>query len=166
MLPQEEVMSAVKQRLENYGLDDREIENQLERLERLETKMTQVGAQVITDMPRAPSPATDRMSDYIAQKDRLEERIRELQAVHRTDRSEIERISEKLRDPDERAVILIRYVDITPWSEVSDQLFGAKKDYLYKQETYLRRTYALHKSALEKLTDYIMQTKDPFVPVY
>ena len=45
-------VEAVKQRLIDLRDLRREIENQSERLERLETKLVGVGAQALTDMPK------------------------------------------------------------------------------------------------------------------
>ncbi len=69
-------VEAVKQRLIDLRDLRREIENQSERLERLETKLVGVGAQALTDMPKSPSPSNDRISDLMQQKFDLEEHIR------------------------------------------------------------------------------------------
>ena len=64
-------VTAVKEPLNQYREKERDIDNQIERLERLVSKMTGAGAQVITDMPRAPSVSTDRMSELVGQKEEL-----------------------------------------------------------------------------------------------
>ena len=46
-------VAAVKERLNEYREKERDIDNQIERLVRLVTKMSSVGAQTITDMPRS-----------------------------------------------------------------------------------------------------------------
>ena len=70
-------VNAVKERLNQYREKERDIDNQIERLERIVSKMTGAGAQVITDMPRAPSVSTDRMAELVGQKEELEASIRE-----------------------------------------------------------------------------------------
>ena len=45
-------VTAVKDRLNSYRENARDIDNEIERLERLISKMSGVGAQVISDMPR------------------------------------------------------------------------------------------------------------------
>ena len=163
MVQENEHIAAIKQRLDEYRIDDREIENQLERLERLEAKMKDVGAQVITDMPRSPSPAHDRMADYVSQKDSLTETLRRMIRKHSEDREVIERVVAKgLKKPDERAVIRYRYVDMYEWPDVIDCLFGGKEDYIDKEDTYKRKTYALHSDAIYKMTEYVEMTNDPF----
>ena len=163
MLREDEVIFAIKQRLEDYRSDDREIENQIERLERLNAKMKDVGAQQITDMPRSPSPVRDRMADYISQKDYLTETINGLLAKHKKDRIEIQRVIGHLKNPDERAVVQMRYIDIASWNEVVDMMFGGKKDFVGKEDTYRCRVLAIQRKAITGMADYIIRTNDKFV---
>ena len=165
MLREDEVIAAIRQRLDDYKSDDREIENQIERLERLNAKMKDVGAQQITDMPRSPSPVRDRMADYISQKDYLTETLNRLIIKHKEDRLEIQRVLGHLKNPDERAVIQMRYIDIAPWSEVIDMMFGGAKDYVGKEDTYQRKVYAIHKNALAGMATYIISTNDKFADI-
>ena len=90
MLEESKLADRIRSRLEDYMYDERELETQKERLERLESKMKDVGAQVITDMPRAPSQMNDKMSDYVARKEELLQDISELETRHRTERLAIE----------------------------------------------------------------------------
>ena len=62
----------LKDRLNKYREKERDIDNQIERLERLTAKMTGVGAQVITDMPRAPGTSIDRIAVMVSEKEELE----------------------------------------------------------------------------------------------
>lgn len=148
-------VQAVKDRLYSYRDGDREIENQTEALERLRTKLEGVGAQEITDIPRSPSPPTDRMSELVAQKIELEEEIAEVLEAQRKERMFITGILRKLRSADERAVIRFRYIIGLSWDEVTDAMFGACVDYLGKEETYQRRVYRIHGSALLHMAEYI-----------
>lgn len=104
-------VEAVKQRLIDLRDLRREIENQSERLERLETKLVGVGAQALTDMPKSPSPSNDRISDLMQQKFDLEEDIRATLEHRRRERMFFEKIIRRLKRSDERAVIRSRYLD-------------------------------------------------------
>lgn len=141
-------VTAVKERLNQYREKERDIDNQIERLERLVSKMTGAGAQVITDMPRAPSVSTDRMVELVGQKEELETSIRKAVEEQSCERSEIEGILKRLRHSDERAVIRIRYFDRESWSVVTEMMFGSKNDFQGKEDTYLRRVHKIHGSAL------------------
>lgn len=139
---------AVKYRLQEYRERERDIENQLERLDRIEMRLERIGSPVLSDMPKSPSPAHDRMADMIVQKVDLENDIRMAMAEQKKERDAIGVILKKLRHSDERAVIMMRYFDGASWSDVAYMLFGGKEDFLGKEDTYLRRTHKIHGSAL------------------
>lgn len=58
----------MKTRLQEYRNLNREIENQIERLERLETKMYSPSSPNLSGMPKAPSCVRDKFADNIARK--------------------------------------------------------------------------------------------------
>ena len=157
-----DTVEAVRKRLEEYRSEDREIENQTERLERLKTKMCEVGAQNLTGMPHSPSPANDRMSDFICRKDELEAEIREMVTAHRDTRNHIERILKNVKKPDERAAIRSRFIDVQEWADVSEMLYGANDDFLEKEESYRRRTLYTYNGALTSMAKYILESGDDF----
>lgn len=153
-------VEAVKQRLTEYLENERDIDNQIERLEHLNARMVGVGAQVLTDMPKSPSVTNDRMAELLGQKEELELAIRAAVTEQSQERQRIEAILKHLRNPDERAVIRMRYFDRSSWPEVRDMMFGHKADFDEKEETYLRRTHRVHGSALVNMAKYIEETGD------
>ena len=56
-----------------------------------------------------------------------------------------------LTKSDEKAVIRVRYHDRESWSAVSKILFGKRRDFSEKADSYLRRVHKLHGSALVNL---------------
>ena len=134
-------VEAVKQRLIDLRDLRREIENQSERLERLETKLVGVGAQALTDMPKSPSPSNDRIRAT------LEHRRRE--------RMFFEKIIRRLKHSDERAVIRSRYLDGASWGDVVDLLYGDEEDLLEREDMYRKRVFKLHGRALLSMAQYI-----------
>lgn len=153
---------AVKDWLMEYREKERDIDNQIERLERLISKMTGVGAQVITDMPRAPGGAGDRTGELVAQKEELETSIRESVAAQSVKRKLVESILANLRHPDERAVIRMRYIDSESWGTVVELMFGNRDDYDGKEDSYLRRVHKVHGAALQNMAKTM--TGDPNMP--
>lgn len=141
-------VAAVKERLNEYREKERDIDNQIERLERFIAKMTGAGAQVITDMPRAPSATHDRMAEYAGQKEELEASIKEDVSEQSQEWAKIEEILKKLRHSDEKAVIRMRYHDRESWNAVAEMMFGGREDFSDKRENYLRRVHRVHGSAL------------------
>lgn len=148
-------VEAVKQRLIDLRDLRREIENQSERLERLETKLVGVGAQVLTDMPKSPSPSNDRISDLMQQKFDLEEDIRATLEHRRRERMFFEKIIRRLKRSDERAVIRSRYLDGASWGDVVDLLYGDEEDLLEREDMYRKRVFKLHGRALLSMAQYI-----------
>lgn len=150
-------VEAVKARLHKYRDIVKEIDTQSERLERLKVKMYGIGAQAITDMPRSPSPAHDRITDLVQQKEELEEEIREAIERQRGERDYLEGVIKHLRRSDERAVIRIRYFDCASWNDVVDLMFGDSPDLLEKEDSYLRRVFKLHGQAVNNMAKYIKE---------
>ena len=148
-------VEAVKQRLIDLRDLRREIENQSERLERLETKLVGVEAQALTDMPKSPSPSNDRISDLMQQKFDLEEDIRATLEHRRRERMFFEKIIRRLKRSDERAVIRSRYLDGASWSDVVDLLYGDEEDLLEREDMYRKRVFKLHGRALLSMAQYI-----------
>lgn len=148
-------VEAVKQRLIDLRDLRREIENQSERLERLETKLVGVGAQALTDMPKSPSQSNDRISDLMQQKFDLEEDIRATLEHRRRERMFFEKIIRRLKRSDERAVIRSRYFDGASWGDVVDLLYGDEEDLLEREDMYRKRVFKLHGRALLSMAQYI-----------
>lgn len=148
----------IKERLYGYRESARDLETQQERLEKLKTKMLGVGAQTLTDMPKAKSQTADRLTDLLQQKDEIEESIRDLVESRKKERKFIEGVIKHLRKSDERSVIRVRYIDNESWDGVVDVLFGAREDLLEKADIYMRRVYKLHGEALLSMAKYIEES--------
>ena len=141
-------VQAVKDRLLAYREAEREIDTQSEALERIRVRMEGIGAQNITDMPKSPSGPTDRYSDLVSRKIEIEQMIGYDVEKQKQERDYFEGILRKLKKADERAVIRFRYFHVLSWNEVTNAMFGAKVDYLDKEDSYLRRVTVLHGRAL------------------
>lgn len=152
----------MKEWLVAYREMDRDIDNQIERLERLVSKMTGAGAQVISDMPKTPGTTGDRMGDLVARKDDLETSIRAAVEERSQKRKKIEAILSRLRRSDEKAVIRMRYIDREGWNTVAELMFGSRDDYESKEDTYLRRVHKVHGAALQNMAEAM--NEDPNMP--
>lgn len=103
-------------------------------------------------MPRS-NFAVDRMAIAVARKIELEELIkRNLEKEHQ-EILELETAVQKLESPHEKMVIRMKYFDRIEWPEICKAIFGKHKDYEEKQESYMRRTFRLHGTALVKLSE-------------
>lgn len=150
---------AVKDWLKTYPEKLSDIRNMQAQLERLEDKLSSIGSPTLSDMPKAPSRAMDKEAELIAQKIDLEREIEQEKKNVHTLRLEIERVMGCLKKANEKAVIRARYLCEETWNDVTFILFGAKMDYLDKEESYLRRTHMIHGSALLNMARYIEDGK-------
>lgn len=141
-------VQSVKDRLTDFRNMNREIDNEIERLDRLQSKMYSVGSPQITDMPRSSSPSNDKMTSIVARKMELEEKIKEMIRSQEEERKKLEDIINRIKKPDERAVIRMRYLDIEDWSDVCFTLYGGNDRYEEKEQSYMRRLMLVHGRAL------------------
>jgi len=143
--------NAVKGWLRTYPEKLSDIRNMQSQLERMEDKLSSIGSSKLSDMPKTPSKATDKEAELIVQKIDLEREIEQEQAnVHQL-RLEIEKVMACLKKANERAVIRARYLCEENWNDIAFILFGAKEDFLDKEDSYQRRAYKIHGDALEAL---------------
>ena len=139
---------SIKAKLKAYGELERDIDNQIERLERLETKMYTAGSPIMSDMPHAATPTNDRMSMMIAQRDELKDRIMHRIEERKAAYDEIENHLAGLYRADQRAIIRMRYLDGETWDYINRALYGNQVDYQTNEDTYMRKVMRLHGLAL------------------
>lgn len=141
-------VDAVKDRLTSYRDLQRDIENLEVYLDRIETRLYTVGSPSISDMPKAHNSDNDKMNGMVAEKFEIEDELEEKRQLQMQERAELTTIIRKLKQPDERAVIRLRYFSSGSWDDVNDALFGGKSDFMEREDTYLRRTHRVHGCAL------------------
>ena len=109
------ITQRIKDRLAAYTAMLRDIDNQLERLDRMEMTMAAPPGPDLTGMPRGSGTPSDRTGMMVERKMELEEQIDRLKAEEKQERNAIEALILRLSDPDERAVIRLRYFDRADW---------------------------------------------------
>jgi len=143
----------IKERLKEYTAMLREIDNQIERLERMEATMTSSSGPNLTGMPRASGNTSDRVAIQVARKIELEETIKKAIEEERKEREAIEIMVQQIKKPDERAVIRLRYFDRAEWPEICKILFGESEDFDVNTDNYMRKTFRIHGTALISLAE-------------
>lgn len=136
-----------KERLKRYIRLRQEIENQLERLGRMAASIESPGSMKMDGMPHS-NFAVDRMAIAVSRKIELEDTIKAGLQKEYEEVKELEAGVQLLEEPNERQVIRLRYFDGLTWMEICEALYGKKKDYADRIETYERRTYKIHGAAL------------------
>ena len=150
----------IKGRLLAYMALLREIDNQQERLDRMTENMGVLPGPDMSGMPRPKGGVSDRVSVAVVRKVALEEKIAEVVAKERSENAALEAMIEQLDDPDERAVIRLRYFDRAEWPDIAFVLFGGQADFNDRFESYQNRVYKIHGRALLKLA-VIQSLEDP-----
>lgn len=145
---------AVQTKLRAYTEKVKYYRLQCERMDRLQTKIIGVGAQILSDMPKAPSHDNDRAADLIAQKMDLEQELGETVTELLSERRDIEKAVRTLKNADQRMVILSRYIDGDSFKDVNELVFGGKEDFTDKEDSYMRRVFNIHGAALIGLATY------------
>lgn len=148
---QKEMFEAMRKRLAAYRTLNEEIDNEIERLDRMQMKATSVGGSSFTGMPKAPSSAYDRMADTVARIVDLETEIKDLVRRRDNERKSIEDLVKLLDKAGERAIIRSRYLDLEDWEDVQFVLFGSKNDFDDKYDDYKQRMFRWHRAAITNL---------------
>jgi len=149
--------NAMKRRLQKYRDLNRDIDNEIERLERLEERAISPSSSNLTGMPKS-SGFQDKIAEAAARITELEDEIRDLMKIRDLERFKIERMVKTLSKADERAVIRMRYIDAEDWEQIQFMMFGGKEDYEDKIDNYKQRVFRLHNSAIANLSENNIET--------
>lgn len=128
----------VKQRLNGYHHVRTERRQLLERIIRLETRLTSPGAQNLDGMPHGSSRG-DALANGIAQLSELRDLYRAKEGELAQAQMDIERLIEGL-EPIERVIARYRYIDGMHWEQIC-----VKVNYSWRQ------THRIHSEMIDKL---------------
>lgn len=157
------ITQRIKDRLAAYTAMLRDIDNQLERLDRMEMTMASPPGPDLTGMPRGSGTPSDRTGMMVERKMELEEQIEERLAEEREERAALEAMIRQVENPDERAVLRLRYFDRADWDGICAVLFSDRQDYLERIDSYQNRTYKAHGRALLRMAEILKETEAPAV---
>lgn len=148
----------VKQWLSRFAENERQLDNLIERVGLLRSRLESPRAATISGMPHSGGCEGDPIGRTLGQIEKLEEigqdQLRKSRRLYAEINTAIDRITRRAW-PDLRAVLKMRYLDLANWSEINFMLWGEKSDFNNHEETYLRRTYRLHAEALEAMLNIV-----------
>ena len=142
---------AVKEWLQAYQKKEQYYNGQLEKLRMLQARMRSVPAQELSDMPRPPSTVKDRMAEYAIRIESLEKSIEKEGLELEQCRESILELTGQLRRVSACRLIRNRYLYNKEWPEIMRDLYGEEEDFRAKENTYRRKMYRLHQSALKEM---------------
>lgn len=147
----------IKDRLTDYMDIDRDIDLQIERLEYMEAKLCAVKGPVYSDMPKGTG-SSDKMTNLLAKKLELEERIKSLIE----ERAEVSKAIEWAISgltADEKAVVRCRYIDGLKWDDITIMVCGSSPESI---DSDRRHIFKVHGRALEKITKNVNKSADRY----
>ena len=148
----------VKLWLSRYRENETALDDLLERIAALHSRLESPKGAAITGMPHGSWSEHDPFFRGLAKIEDLEARAKDLLAVSRTLYRELNDTIDHITGKggaDRRCVLRCRYIDGFPWDTVCEILFSRKPDFEEKQESYLRRTFRIHNEALEALQEIV-----------
>jgi hypothetical protein len=138
----------IKDWLRAYVNNEKEIDELLEKIRELRGRATSIGAQEITDMPKAPINITDSMAEYMVRLDSMERQVQDMIRAHKSSKKALEEVLDKMESLKQKKIIRCRYIYGMEWSDVIYQCYHEKPDYQMKLRAYSKRVYRDHDRAL------------------
>lgn len=138
------------------AITDAEFEE--ERLAALQSWAESARTASLSGLPRAAGETVDRVGVIVAQIEELTAENARLWHKVGELRREREMAIAQIHGhgwPEKRAVLRLRYIDLETWNDLTFALFGSKKDYGEREDSYLRRAYKLHGKALYELAQIV-----------
>lgn len=141
---------AIKEWLRAFRASEKKIDEQIMEIRELRSRIMGIGAQEITDMPRAASPKGDALTEYVIRLEALDARLsREMQAHEKERRAMIELLC-KL-PCEERDVMKCRYLFGYGWDDVMQTVYGGSADFFQRKDAYKRRMFRVRNRAVLRM---------------
>ena len=142
----------IKEFLESYGKLQRRIDNQEARLDYLMLMEGSPSSPNLSGMPTGSRDNSSKIERVVLKKLELEEKLHNMYEHENQLREEIEGMIEQMKNPDEQTAIEMRYLDHANWWAISAAIHGNEPDYDEHERRYLKKTFKIHGSALQKLS--------------
>ena len=150
----------VQRWLQRYGEAVRDLLNLENRLDAVRSSAGDPRTTSIDGMPHGSGYSADSLGLKLARVDRLEAEVARKHDEAAEIETEITEAVDRITGRgagDMRMVIMSRYIDGQQWPDICFSLFGDSADYDDKEESYLRRTFGIHKRALQELSKIILE---------
>lgn len=144
--------------MSRYAVAAKEIRYLRERADAIRTRAASPASSKLDGMPRSPGFEGDRLGEAIGIADALDREADEKEQVAAALYGEIDGAIRKIDGKygvERRLVLQCRYIDSQAWADVTYLLFGDMADFTNKEDSYARRTFSLHKAALQDLAQIL-----------
>lgn len=141
----------VKEWLSRYRLAVEEAEGLSERARELRAQVESARTSNLDGMPHHQPFSADRIGRVLGQIEELEQQAHAAWDSAAGVYDELQAAINALPSPNLRTVLCARYLDLLTWERVASVLFGSREDFEQKSDSYLRRTFKFHGTALAEL---------------
>ena len=151
----------VKQYLQSFSDDAKALGLMHERLSSLETKSGSPRTSSLTGLPRGSGDPIDTVGRQLTTLEVLRDAVADAEAQLARKRQRVEAVINILREqgvtkwPEKCNLLSLRYIDCMGWPDVAEILFGDNPRYWDATDTFTRKTFALHRAALEELAEFV-----------
>lgn len=135
-----------------YRNEEKEIDEQLEKLRELRSRIMSIGAQELSAMPKSSSCEKDSLTEYLIRAEEIECILSDRMKRHEKDRETIADLAGHLGRVEERKIIRARYLFGMEWSEVMLMLYKGAEGFADRRESYRRKMYRAHEAALREMS--------------
>lgn len=144
-------ITGTRNRLSAYLNLKEELRIQSERLARKRETLGDVGSPSMESARVGRTTGDEAMCRRVAEMEELAQRVDHLEAAAKTEGDILERAICSLRVPEQREVLILRYLDGMDWDAVVFAKYGGRTDYLTREEDYRQSVYSLHNRACASL---------------
>lgn len=142
---------STKEWLSRYRLAVEEAEGLSERAHELRAQVESARTSNLDGMPHHQPFSADRIGRVLGQIGELEQQAQAAWDSAAGVYDELQAAINALPSPNLRTVLCARYLDLLTWERVTSVLFGSREDFEQKSDSYLRRTFKFHGTALAEL---------------
>lgn len=145
----------VKAWLQRFGEIHRSCELLKERIDLAEAAAYNTKSATPDGMPHSGADPVDIVGRTVARLDSLRAKLAAAQAEAATVCAEIETAIERIngkKSAEKQALLQLRYLDFLRIGEINGVLFGGERDFIEREDSYLRRTTYLQMDALKDLS--------------
>lgn len=138
------------ERLLKYAELSREYELQNERLVSLQDKRQSPGSPSFADKVKYIS-GDSVILDQLSKQEELTKEVSRLREKVLFETKYLEQCIMEVKDPNECAILRMRYIDNTPWECVVEAVYKNEPDFYESYDNYYRNIFRVHRRALKKL---------------
>ena len=152
----------VKTWMRRYADLMREVELLRARADAIRSRAASPPTSAVDGMPRGPGFEGDRLGGVIGVADALERQAAGKVARAAEIYQEIDAVIEQIKGKhaaERKFTSQCRYLDLMDWPDVIFLLFGDKDDFGDREDSYIRRTYSIHKAALQDIGEILDKNK-------